>query len=172
MPKITALNELPTPEAADKLAIVDDSAITTKYLTLTNLLKLIYPVGSIYTNASNDTSPATLFGFGTWVAFGAGRVPVGQDTSDADFDTLQETGGSKNVQSHIHTLGNLFMPANQNTGVLTLNDRNADAIMVTDNAIHGGNGEYWNGVKNTNATGSGANNMNPYIVVHMWKRTA
>ena len=55
----------------------------------------IYPVGSIYMNASVTTNPATLLGFGTWVAFGAGRVPVGQNTSDSSFNTLEETGGAK-----------------------------------------------------------------------------
>ena len=47
----------------------------------------IYPVGSIYMNASDSTNPATLLGFGTWVAFGAGRVPVGIDAGQTEFDT-------------------------------------------------------------------------------------
>jgi hypothetical protein len=38
-------------------------------------IALLYPVGSIYTNATVSTNPATLLGFGTWTAFGAGRVP-------------------------------------------------------------------------------------------------
>jgi len=50
-------------------------------------LQLIYPVGSIYTNASNATNPATLFGFGTWVAFGAGRVLIGGGL-DSFYSTL------------------------------------------------------------------------------------
>jgi hypothetical protein len=57
----------------------------------------LYPVGSIYINAGVSTNPATLFGFGTWVAFGAGRVMVGLNASDADFDTAEETGGAKTV---------------------------------------------------------------------------
>ena len=46
------------------------TAIALAYQTL-------YPVGSIYTNASSATNPATLLGFGTWAAFAAGRVMVG-----------------------------------------------------------------------------------------------
>ena len=41
-----------------------------------------YPVGSIYLNASVATNPATLFGFGTWTAFGAGRVLLGAGTTN------------------------------------------------------------------------------------------
>ena len=52
-----------------------------------------YPVGSIYISVAS-TSPATLFG-GTWVAFGAGRVLVGINSGDADFDTVEETRGEK-----------------------------------------------------------------------------
>ena len=68
-------------------------------------IQLIYPVGSVYINASDITSPATLLGFGTWSAIGAGRVMVGQDTGDALFDVMGETGGSKDaiVVTHTHT---------------------------------------------------------------------
>jgi hypothetical protein len=49
----------------------------------------------------NNTDPGTLFG-GTWEAWGAGRVPVGVNTSDTDFSTAGKTGGSKDaiVVSH------------------------------------------------------------------------
>jgi hypothetical protein len=65
----------------------------------------LHPVGSIYINATNATNPSTLFGFGTWTAFGAGRVPVGFNAADSLFDTAEETGGSKDaiVVSHTHT---------------------------------------------------------------------
>ena len=44
-------------------------------------ISALYPVGSIYTNASNSTNPATLLGFGTWSAFAAGRVLIGLDAT-------------------------------------------------------------------------------------------
>jgi hypothetical protein len=56
-----------------------------------------YPVGSIYMNAAVATNPATLLGFGTWVAFGAGKVPVGIDAADSDFNTVEGTGGTKDA---------------------------------------------------------------------------
>lgn len=62
-------------------------------------LQAVYPVGSIYVNATSSANPSTLLGFGTWEAFGAGRVMVGLNGSDADFDTAEETGGSKTVTS-------------------------------------------------------------------------
>lgn len=58
-----------------------------------NIVDLIYPVGSIYLSV-NSVNPSTLFG-GTWEAWGSGKVPVGVDTSDTDFDTVEETGGAK-----------------------------------------------------------------------------
>jgi hypothetical protein len=69
------------------------------------LINLLYPVGSIYINATNSANPSTYFGVGTWVEFGAGRVPVGFNASDPLFDTAEETGGSKDaiVVAHTHT---------------------------------------------------------------------
>jgi hypothetical protein len=61
----------------------------------------VYPVGSVYINAGVSTNPATIFGFGTWVAFGAGRVLVGVDAGDASFNSLGETGGAKQTSGSI-----------------------------------------------------------------------
>lgn len=68
-----------------------------------------YPVGSIYMSTSS-TNPGSLFG-GTWVAWGSGKVPVGINTSDGDFNTVEKTGGAKTVSlttaqmpSHNHTV--------------------------------------------------------------------
>jgi hypothetical protein len=73
--------------------------------TLAALGNLFYPVGSIYTNATVATNPGTLLGFGTWTAFGAGRVAVGFDAGNVLFDTAEETGGSADaiIVSHTHT---------------------------------------------------------------------
>ena len=45
------------------------------------------------------TKRGALLGYGTWSAFGAGRVLIGLDSGDTDFDTVEETGGSKTVAS-------------------------------------------------------------------------
>lgn len=55
-----------------------------------------FPIGSVFI-AVVSTNPATLLGYGTWSAFGAGRVMVGRDAGDTDFDTAEETGGAKTV---------------------------------------------------------------------------
>lgn len=65
-------------------------------------LSAVYPVGSIYLSVL-PTSPATLFGFGTWAAIAAGRVLVGLDAGDPDFDTAEETGGAKTSTPSAHT---------------------------------------------------------------------
>lgn len=57
------------------------------------IFNLIYPVGSIYISVV-ATNPSTYFG-GTWVAWGSGRVPVGINTSDSDFKTVEKTGRSQ-----------------------------------------------------------------------------
>jgi len=55
-----------------------------------------WPVGSIFISVVS-TNPGTLLGFGTWTAFGAGRVLVGFDAGQTEFDTAEETGGAKTV---------------------------------------------------------------------------
>ncbi len=131
----------------------------------TNILAKAYPVGSIYINATNSTNPATLLGFGTWVAFGAGRVMVGLNSSDTEFDTAEETGGVKEVTltaaqsglpSHSHTqLGGGF---DGNTGIEAGNQR---TVNLGQTGTTGG----------TSAQ-QAHTNVQPYIVVYMWKRTA
>jgi hypothetical protein len=72
-----------------------------------------WPVGSIFTSVV-ATNPATLLGFGTWAAFGTGRVLVGIDTGDTDFDTVEETGGAK---THTHAAGTLVPSAHVGAAV-------------------------------------------------------
>jgi hypothetical protein len=57
-----------------------------------------FPVGAVFISVVS-TNPATLLGYGTWSSFGAGRVMVGLDSGDTDFDTAEETGGAKTVAS-------------------------------------------------------------------------
>jgi hypothetical protein len=96
-------------------------ASTTQLATtafVTAALSAVYPVGSIYINAGVSTNPNTLLGFGTWTAFGAGKVLVGLDSADALFDTLEEAGGSKDaiVVSHTHTATSTVTDPGTSTG--------------------------------------------------------
>jgi hypothetical protein len=93
------------PAAAGDLFVVA-RGVDNLTLTLTDILKAMYPVGSVYTNASDGTDPATLLGFGTWAALGAGRVIVGIDSGDTEFDVAGETGGAKTSAS----TGNVSAP--------------------------------------------------------------
>ena len=124
-------------------------------------LQAVYPVGSIYMNASNSTNPATLLGFGTWAAFGAGRVITGFDASDSDFDSAEETGGSKTK-----TLSISEIPAHSHTIAASTND--------SDNAgISQGNTINTTDVSTSSVGGGSAFSLlQPYITVYIWKRTA
>ena len=104
-PTFTGTPTLPTGTIGVTQSAGDNSTALATTAFVTAALQALHPVGSIYINAGVTTNPATLLGFGTWVAFGAGRVMVGLNGSDALFDALEETGGSKDavVVSHSHT---------------------------------------------------------------------
>ena len=144
----------------------------------------IYPVGSIYINASVATNPATLFGFGTWTAFGSGNVPVGAGGSF----TAGATGGSPDtpVVSHSHTATvtdptHSHLPAAGMMFVTTpfVGDGSFDSSRVTGpdekSPNYGPTATSATGITVANSTTgvSGTNtNYQPYIVVYMWLRTA
>lgn len=173
---------------------------TTAFVTAA--LGAIYPVGSIYINATSSSNPATLLGFGTWEAFGAGRMMVGLNASDALFDTAEETGGSKDaiVVSHTHTAtSTVTESAHRHFTLAETTSNSEDGVSSSNYAAERGDfgSSYFNygmggtsttanvgltsatstgvTVATTNAsTGSSGTNANlpPYIVVRMWKRTA
>ena len=103
--KLSALTELAVaPATTDEVYIRDVSeaaADQSKRITIANLVAASYPVGAVFI-AVVATSPATLFGFGTWSAIGTGRVLVGIDSADVDFDTVEETGGAKTSTPSAH----------------------------------------------------------------------
>ena len=161
---------------------------------VTTALQSLYPVGSIYINAGSTTNPATLFGFGTWVAFGAGRVMVGLNGSDPLFDSLEETGGSKDaiVVSHSHTAsssssssfsGNA-LPSHSHTinsggggtsGIVYNVDVGSGTTSTSAVSAGTPSGTVSTSTSTTvNSTGSSGTNANlqPYVTVAMWKRTA
>jgi hypothetical protein len=67
---------------------------------MSKIKSMLYPVGTIYMTTEN-INPAEMFG-GTWVAWGSGRVPVGVDTSQTEFNTVEKTGGHKATEQHTH----------------------------------------------------------------------
>ena len=144
-------------------------------------LGALYPVGSIYTNAAVSTNPATLLGFGTWSAFGAGRFMVGLDAGNAAFDTAQETGGSADaiVVSHTHSATSSVSDPGHNHTIGFQNhtiDQNAGSSALVKQGTSNTSTESTGISVSTSisTTGSSATNANlpPYIVVYMWRRTA
>lgn len=154
--------EASTPSAGDDT----NKVATTAFVRV--VVEGIYPIGSLYTTTdSTSPSASTRLGFGTWEAFGQGRVliGVGDGTDDNETKTFAsgETGGEYN-----HTLTVSEMPSHTHTeeGVATTGD---DAT-----SVGGGVTELQSSGNNTSETGGGQahNNLQPYVVVYMWKRTA
>lgn len=124
--------------------------------TWKSVFDMIYPIGSIYIS-TNSTNPSLLFG-GTWEPFAQGRTLIGVDTTDTDFDTVENIGGEKQhiltineMPSHSHSLiaRTVLMEAGTNYGTYI-----ADGNYNTGTA--GGNQAH--------------NNLQPYITVYMWRR--
>lgn len=124
------------------------------FTSVTDLTKqlflLMHRVGDIIFSTS-DENPSTIYG-GTWVAWGKGRVPVGVDTSDSDFNTVEKTNGTKTNRIGFLTAGNDFgLAQGGGYGGKTLLDE------------YQGDGGYI--YKEFSI-------LQPYITCYMWKRTA
>jgi hypothetical protein len=145
-------------------------------------IALLYPVGSIYTNASVATNPGTLLGFGTWTAFGAGRVMVGFNSSNALFDTAEETGGSADAitVSHTHTASSSVSdPGHAHTyerpqGQVGYTQGGSQSVPYPQSVSTSTASTGITVATTVASTGSSGTNANyqPYITVYMWKRTA
>lgn len=134
--------------------------------TLNYAFQLMHPVGSIYmtTVASN---PADVFGFGTWELWGAGRVPVGIDIEQNEFNEVEKTGGEKThkltieeMPKHKHsyeTLPKTFGEWQAGGDVYAQNTSTAKKV-TSISLVAGGDQHH--------------NNLQPYITCYMFKRTA
>lgn len=120
------------------------------------IVDLVYPVGSIYMSV-NGTDPGTLFG-GTWeqledrFLLGAGTTYTAGDTGGEAEHTLTVN----EMPSHRHEI----LASTQGTafGSAYINPSNGSRNSTDQTELNGG--------------GQPHNNMPPYIVVYMWKRTA
>ena len=195
-PTFTGTPSLPTGTTAVTQTAGNNTTLLATTAFVQAAIALLYPVGSIYTNATVATNPGTLLGFGTWTAFGAGRVMVGFDSGNALFDTAEETGGSADstLPTHTHTgttdaggsssgsmtggVSSDFGPFSSATGVFALSDN-------VGNRPQGAAGTgssrtstltiptHTHTITTASAGTSGTNtNYQPYITVYMWKRTA
>ena len=136
-----------------------------------------YPVGSIYVS-TESANPGTKFG-GTWVAFGSGRTLVGVDSSQIEFASVGLTGGAKThtltineMPSHAHSLyANTFtwgvtsgLAAPVYAGALAYSGYPTNNSLVTD--------QFQYSLTKYSGDSQPHNNLQPYITVYMWKRTA
>ena len=136
------------------------------------------------TTLNTATKVQAIYG-GTWVAWGAGRVPVGIGSNGTtNYSTVEATGGEEK-----HTLTVAEMPSHthkQNShthSTSTHANTYAAGTCPTYRAQCSVNSSQWDYTETTTSGGTTATNQNtggggshenrqPYITVYMWKRTA
>jgi len=176
------------------------------------VVQALHPVGSIYTSTS-ATNPGTSFGFGTWVAFGAGRVMIGNGggytagatggSADAVVVSHTHGGGITSVQNidhshtfaattgvesqgHVHpndqgnfgvvgplgSFGGLEEGAGQpNYNLTNMGVPNVNHTHDVSGTTSGQNQGHYHSIPTEGVSGTNAN-LQPYVVVYMWNRTA
>ncbi len=112
--------------------------------SLKEVVDIMYPIGSIYMSI-NDTDPSTLFG-GKWESWGAGRVPVGVNSADTDFNLVEKTGGEKThklttaeLAQHSHGMNSHTHSIPELSGSAIKNGMHAHNIGATSTATKGSN---------------------------------
>lgn len=168
--KISELNNISEINTNDIIPIVDISADETKKISMGNILDLFYPVGSYYETSNTTFDPNTSWG-GTWVEDTTGRVTVALDGSQNEFNSIGKIGGNKYLQEHTHQV-NVSSSNNHNSlywtefnnfgsspgwGTSFSPDRSADTTNW-----------FWAATTGTGDSG----NLQPYVVVKRWHRTA
>lgn len=127
--------------------------------TLADLLDLVYPIGSIYMN-TNNVNPQSIFG-GVWQKI-EGRFLLG---SSGNY-TLGLLGGEA-----AHTLTISEMPKHKPSILLNTQDSYTTGSAANWQVVT--NGRYYAGDMFLEIGGNQShNNMPPYLVVNIWKRTA
>ena len=91
------------PAATDPLSQADDHIRMIKTVLKqtfpsfdSSIYDVVYPVGCIY-ESTVATDPSTLFPGTNWSSFGQGKMLVGLDPNDDDFESTSDSGGSKTV---------------------------------------------------------------------------
>lgn len=141
---------------------------------------ILFPVGAIFTTVV-ATNPGTSLGFGTWVAWGSGRVPVGMGSNGTtNYTVVEATGGEEKHQLTVAELPNVY-------GYWTIHGQENGTNWA--NAVGYANSlSSYGAYKPPGGTATGANslqnpgfnfgsntpheNRQPYITAYMWKRTA
>lgn len=140
----------------------------------------MYPIGSQYVNFTDSTNPATLLGFGVWQAV-EGRVVVGYDATQSEFNAAEKTGGAKtqaltNAQMPVHSLtishhgdeGGSTIRTFMGTGATTSGTWHSNTYRNSSGSTSGA-GSYQNATVTWGAD-EAHNNLQPYITAYVWKR--
>jgi hypothetical protein len=163
---------------------------TTKIATtqfVTTGLQAAYPIGSIYISTVS-TNPNTLFGFGTWVAFGTGRMLISQDgstyTAGSTGGSSTSTIGTTNLPSHTHTfsgttgardLNHTHQYGSANNygggGPNSFDARNTGSYTTSGASVDMNHTHSFSGTTDGTGSGTALATISPYIAVYMWNRT-
>ena len=153
---------------------------------VTSGLQAAYPVGSIYMSTVS-TNPATLFGFGTWVAYGQGRMPISADgtyTAGSTGGSATTTLSTTNLPSHTHTYSGTtgstdlshthqYGSANNWGGgsANAYDARNTSSFTTGGASVNMNHTHSFAGTSDATGSGTAATTISPYIAVYMWNRT-
>lgn len=154
----------------------DPSSYYTKEQTYTKteVLEKVYPIGSIYMNATDSRNPAEIFGFGTWVQISSGRVLLGAGASDSG--TVYNAGGTGGEEKHQLSINEIPTMAIRSDGFGGLLGQSISSSTVArDEGFAPTKGMIYGDRSNTLYVGgedAPHNNMQPYLVVYIFKRTA
>lgn len=163
MPTAADVGAVPTSRTINGKALTSNITITAADIGISAIFLASHPVGSLF-ETTISTNPGTLYG-GTWAAWGGGRTPVGVNTADTSFNTVEKTGGAKT-----HTLTVQEIPPHEH-------DLNAvnEGVDNPNGGYHPGwtfNKQYTAQVLSASTGGGQAhNNLQPYITCYIWKRT-
>ena len=163
MPTAADVGAVPTSRTINGKALTSNITITAADIGTSAIFLASHPVGSLF-ETTVSTNPGTLYG-GTWAAWGGGRTPVGVNTADTSFNTVEKTGGAKT-----HTLTVQEIPNHAH-------DLNAvnEGVDNPNGGYHPGwtfNKQYTAQVMSASIGGGQAhNNLQPYITCYIWKRT-
>lgn len=171
--KVSELNSTNLVNDEDILMIIQNGANkkTSIEALFRNTLEKIYHVGKIVMETEN-IKPSTYLGFGEWILWGAGRVPVGIDPVDEDFNEAEKIGGEKEhiltiEETPNHRHEKLYSSGGKErkagygstgTHTGTLNENTSTDFESLNTGYTGGDQPH--------------NNIQPYIVCYMWKRIA
>lgn len=180
-------------EDPDNISKESSTPLTAHNLNLMQIeiLKAENPIGHIRIETTN-TNPSEYLGFGTWVLWGAGRVPVGIDESQKDFETVEKIGGSNNnsaeytpegvveyhtltveeLPKHSHDLRGWGYISTEEGGSRQFVSKNERTTEYSGTTTETGKGKgHDHGFKGKKAEIS-ISSLQPYITCYMWKRTA